>query len=102
MAVTAEDLALYVGVSEDEPALAGLLASAVTLVAEHLGPDSRCPVEIRDLAVTTLAAALWTRRNAPLNIAQVGADGVPIRLANDPRSVVLGLLAPWKPLGAVG
>ncbi len=104
MAVTAEQLAGFVGASPAEPTLPDVLAEAVALVDGHLGADGRqtCPSVVRDLAVKTLGSELWSRRNAPGGVVQWGPDGQPVRLARDPLVSVRALLAPFRGLGRVG
>ncbi len=104
MTLSVEDLAAYVGASAAESTLPAVLAEAIQLVSGHLGSTGRetCPTVVVDLAVKTLGAELWSRRNAVGGILSWGPDGAPVRLARDPLVSVRSMLQPYRGLGQVG
>jgi hypothetical protein len=104
MTVQLEEVAAYVGISVDEPALPALMDAAAVLVEEDLKPDgmSKCPAVIFDMAVTQTVDQLWRKRNAPGGVAAFGEDGQPVFLPADVLKPVRPLYARYRPLGSVG
>ena len=106
MTTTVEQCADYIGADIEidavESTLTALLATAEDLIDTHMrGQTYRLTAPVLDLAVKQLVSELWTRRNAPGGLTSY-ADGTPTRLARDAMVSVIPLLAPKRPLGAVG
>lgn len=98
-AVTADELAAYVGGTVDDY-VSSCLDAAVAMVAGSLvdgkGNTVTVPDAILDRAVLEVGSELYHRRNAPNGVAQFATmDAPPIRIARDPMVAARPILAPY-------
>ncbi|WP_130864633.1 hypothetical protein [Acidipropionibacterium timonense] len=97
-------LAVHLGLDPtgiDQASAEEVCQAADLLVRGKLGDGyDTCPQVILDQAGVIVAAELWRRRDAPGGVVNAWGDTtVPIRLARDPLTPALPILAPWATPG---
>lgn len=94
MAITAADLAKYVGVKDDDSFVATCFAEATALVDNHIGAAD-VPADVKGRCYLEAGSELFHRRQAPNGIAQFATPdgGGAVRVARDPLVGVYPLTA---------
>lgn len=104
MTVSVTDVASFSGADSEDALFAALFKGVCTLVSEKVGPpnQSRCPEDIRDMAVLFSTRRAWDLAKANNGYIQYGPDGQLSVIPADILKPAEPMLKRYKKLGAVG
>lgn len=100
MAVTAADLAAFIGTSDqDTPMVEAALAAATVIVDDVFEQAYReVPEVVRDRVVTEVGAEMYRRKDSPSGssqYAQYDGGAAPVRAPRDPLTAVWPIIRPY-------
>lgn len=101
---TVENAATFAGASPTDELFIALFSAVQVLISERVGApnQSRCPTEVRDLAILLASRRAWEIYKSQNGYTQYGPDGQLSFIPADVLKPAEAMLKPYKKLGALG